>query len=67
MEEIRLGTIGSGRIVHEILDNVKITDGTRLTAVYARREEKGRLLAKKYGGNRVYTGGEKKSWDFISG
>lgn len=55
MKEIRLGTIGSGRIVHEMLDNVKITEGIRLAAVYARREEKGQLLAGKYGVNRVYT------------
>ena len=36
MEEIRLGTIGSGVIVHSILDNVKLTDGIRLEAVYSR-------------------------------
>ena len=28
MEEIKLVTIGSGVIVHSILDNVKITDGS---------------------------------------
>ena len=27
MKEIRLGTIGSGPIVHSILDNVAVTDG----------------------------------------
>jgi len=55
MEEIRLGTIGSGKIVHEILDNVKITEGIRLAAVYTRSEEKGRLLAAEYGADRMYT------------
>ena len=43
MEEIRLGTIGSGVIVHSILDNVKLTDGIRLEAVYSRTREKGGL------------------------
>ena len=55
MEEIRLGTIGSGAIVHSILDNVKITDGIRLAAVYSRSEEKGRPLAEEYGADKVYT------------
>ncbi len=55
MKEIRLGTIGSGAIVHSILDNVKITDGIRLTAVYSRSREKGRALAGQYGAKKVYT------------
>ena len=55
MKEIRLGTIGSGMIVRAILDNVKLTDGIRLTAVYSRSEEKGRALAQEYGADRVYT------------
>ena len=32
MTEIRLGTIGSGPIVHNILKNVARTDGIRLEA-----------------------------------
>lgn len=55
MEEIRLGTIGSGIIVHSILDNVKVTEGIRLTAVYSRSAEKGGALAAEYGANKVYT------------
>lgn len=55
MEEIRLGTIGSGMIVHAILNNVKKTPGVRLTAVYSRREESGRALASEYGAEKVYT------------
>lgn len=55
MEEIRLGTIGSGVIVHSILDNVKITDGIRLVAVYSRSEEKGKALAGEYAADKVYT------------
>ena len=55
MEEIRLGTIGSGLIVRTILDNVARTDGIRLVAVYSRREDTGRALASEYGVKRVYT------------
>ncbi len=55
MKEIRLGTIGSGPIVHSILDNVAVTDGIRLAAVYSRTEEKGKQLAAEYGADKVYT------------
>lgn len=55
MEEIRLGTIGSGAIVHSILDNVRIIDGIRLAAVYSRSGEKGNALAAEYGAKKVYT------------
>jgi predicted dehydrogenase len=55
MKEIRLGTIGSGVIVHSILDNVRVTPGIRLEAVYSRSQEKGDALAKKYGAAKVYT------------
>lgn len=55
MEEIRLGTIGSGMIVHAILDNVQVTDGIRLAAVYSRNQEKGEAVAARYGTKKVYT------------
>lgn len=55
MKEIRLGTIGSGVIVHSILDNVSRTPGIRLEAVYSRSREKGEALAEKYGAAKVYT------------
>ena len=55
MNEIRLGTIGSGFIVHNILDAVKPVDGIRCVAVYSRTEEKGRPLAEKYQVEKVYT------------
>lgn len=55
MKEIRLGTIGSGTIVHSILDNVRITDGIELEAVYSRSREKGEGLAAEYGCSKVYT------------
>ena len=55
MEEIRLGTIGSGFIVHNILDAVASVEGIRCVAVYSRTEEKGQVLAEKYGVEKVYT------------
>lgn len=55
MEEIRLGTIGSGVIVRSFLDNVKRTQGIRLAAVCSRSAEKGRALAEEYGAEKVYT------------
>lgn len=55
MEQIRLGTIGTGFIVHNILNGVRITEGISLEAVYSRSEEKGRELAEEYGAKKVYT------------
>ena len=55
IEEIRLGTIGSGSIVHSILDNVSKVEGIRLAAVYSRSEEKGKALSEEYGVSKVYT------------
>ena len=55
MKEIRLGTIGSGVIVHSVLNGVKRTEGIALEAVYSRTEEKGRKLAEEYGVDKVYT------------
>lgn len=55
MKEIRLGTIGSGPIVHTILDAVKETKGVQCTAVYSRSKEKGRRLAEAYQAEKVYT------------
>lgn len=55
MKTVRLGTIGSGVIVHSILDNVRLTEGISLEAVYSRSAEKGRALADEYGAKKVYT------------
>lgn len=55
MEEIRLGTIGSGIIVESVLDQVIKTPGIRLTAVYSRCAEKAAALAGKYGASNRYT------------
>ena len=55
MNEIRLGTIGSGVIVRSILDAVARTEGIALEAVYSRSAEKGEKLAAAYGAKKVYT------------
>lgn len=55
MEAIRLATIGSGSIVHSILDGVMAVEGISCAAVYSRSEEKGLTLARKYGAEKVYT------------
>lgn len=55
MQEIRLGTIGSGFIVDFILDAVKQTEGICCEAVYSRTLEKGQSFAQKHGVEKVYT------------
>lgn len=55
MEKINLGTIGSGPIVHTILDAVQMTEGIACTAVYSRTRERGQELAAQYGVSKVYT------------
>lgn len=55
MKKTRLGTIGSGVIVHAILDNVRRVGGIELEAVYSRSREKGERLAAEYGCGKVYT------------
>ncbi len=52
--EIRLGTIGSNFIVHNLLRHVVKTPGWQLTAVYSRSEEKAEALAAQYGAERYY-------------
>lgn len=55
MEEIRLGTIGSGFIVHHILDAVSKTEGIKCVAVYSRTKENAKSLAVKYQVQKTYT------------
>ena len=55
MEEVRLGTIGSGVIVHSVLDGVRKAEGIQLEAVYSRTREKAEELAREYGANKTYT------------
>ena len=53
--EIRLGTIGSNFIVHNILRHVVKTPGFTYTAAYSRSAEKARALADQYGAKRSYS------------
>jgi len=53
--EVRLGTIGSGVIVHSVLDNVMKADGVALEAVYSRTKDKAESLAKVYNAPKIYT------------
>ena len=53
--EIRLGTIGSNFIVHNLLRHVVKTPGYIYTAAYSRSEEKARALAEQYGAKRCYS------------
>lgn len=55
MEQVRLGTIGSGVIVRSILDNVRKTEGIALAAVYSRSADKAAALANEYGCHATYT------------
>lgn len=55
MDCIKLGTIGTGAIVRSILNNVRLTEGIELEAVYSRSTEKGEKLASEYGCKKVYT------------
>ncbi len=49
MDEVRLGTVGTGAIVRSILDNVRKIDGIRLEAVCSRDAARARALADEYG------------------
>lgn len=55
MDEVRLGTVGTGNIVHTILDNVARVDGIRLCGVYSRSADKAEALAGRYGCGKTYT------------
>lgn len=55
MEEVRLGTVGSGDIVRSILQGVSETEGITLLGVYSRSLEKGTALGKSFGCKKVYT------------
>ena len=53
--EIRLGTIGSNFIVHNLLRHVVKNPGYRYTAAYSRSAEKAEALAAQYGAKRFYS------------
>ena len=55
MKEVNLAVIGSGVIVHSVLDNVVSTEGISLVAVYSRTQEKADALACEYGAVKTYT------------
>ena len=59
MKEVCLGTIGSGPIVHHILDNVQKVEGVSLKAVYSRTIERAKQLGNEYGCTNVYASLEK--------
>ena len=63
MKEVCLGTIGSGPIVHHILDNVQKVEGVSLKAVYSRTIERARQLGDEYGCTNVYSSLEKMLGD----
>ena len=52
---MKVGTIGSGSIVEKIIENMHKTASLRCVAVYSRTEEKGSVLADKFGVKKVYT------------
>ena len=51
---MKIATIGSGSIVHNLLDGIQTTSGIRCEAVYSRSREKGEALAAVYGVKKVY-------------
>ena len=55
MDRVKLGTVGSGVIVHSVLDNVIKTGDITLAAVYSRSQEKADEMAKTYGAGRTFT------------
>ena len=55
MKSIHLGTIGTGDIVHRVLDNAVKTESVKLCAVYSRTQEKADELANRYGAEKTYT------------
>lgn len=52
---MRVGTIGSGEIVKNILDGIREVEGITCEAVYSRSQEKGLSLAALYDVKKVYT------------
>lgn len=52
---MKLGTIGTGKIVREILEGVAAADGVSCGAVYSRKRETGAALAERFGVEKVYT------------
>ena len=49
MEKIRLGILGTGRIVARVMADMKNAEGIRVTAISGRSQEKAEAAAKAYG------------------
>lgn len=52
---MRIGTVGTGRIVDEFLNALKDVENAQCVAVYSRKEETARKLADKHQVKRIYT------------
>lgn len=52
---MKIGTIGTGQIVREILEGIASADGVSCGAVYSRNRETGAALAEVFGVEKVYT------------
>ncbi len=52
---MRIGTIGTGAIVADMVTNMQRTDNCIVEAVYSRREETARAFADKFGVSKIYT------------
>ncbi len=52
---MKIGTIGTGQIVREVLEGVTAVDDISCGAVYSRRRETGISLAESFGVEKVYT------------
>ncbi len=52
---MRIGTIGSGFIVKEFIDDARHVDGVSIEAVYSRDLERGQEFAQEVGVDKVYT------------
>lgn len=55
MDGMKIGTIGTGTIVRQVLEGVAAADGVSCGAVYSRRQETGTALAEPFGVEKVYT------------
>jgi len=56
---MKIGTIGTGNIVHTFLEAVRDTENVECTAVYSRKEETARQLAGLFQVEQIYTDYEK--------
>ncbi len=52
---MRIGTIGTGQIVREVLTGITAAENVSCGAVYSRRQETGAALGKAFGVEKVYT------------